>query len=93
VCYPSAACGKKSLAALRAGITRVVLPGEIRKILRKFPNRSEPSCIFCFVETLDQVFAEMLTQKPQRKGMHAEYPFYAAQPCTPGWQAQKGVQA
>ena len=84
---------EKSLAALRAGITRVVLPVGNKKDIEEIPEQIRTELDFCFVETLDQVFAEMLTEKPQRKGMQAEYPLYAAQPCSPGWQAQKGAQA
>jgi ATP-dependent Lon protease len=77
---------------LRAGITRVVLPIGNKKDIEEIPEKIRVSLDFFFVETLDQVFEEMLTQKPQRTAAQPEYPFYAAQPCS-GWQAQKGVHA
>ena len=84
---------EKSLAALRAGITRVVLPAGNKKDIEEIPEQIRIGIDFSFVETLDQVFEEMLLEKPQQNCMHAEYSFYAAQPCPPCWQAQKGAQA
>ena len=84
---------EKSLAALRAGITRVVLPAGNKKDIEEIPEHIRGGFDFRFVETLDEVFCEMLAQKQAKTEVRQEYSYYPAQPCVADWQAQKGANA
>lgn len=65
---------EKSLAALRAGLTCVLLPEGNRKDIEEIPESARNALDFRFMETLEQVFDETLCALPLRKAV----PYYTA---------------
>ena len=82
---------EKSLAALRAGITRVMLPKENRKDIEEVPESAKKALEFVFVETLDEVFHVALERMPKREAPTGEDALYQA--AQPEWSNQTGVRA
>ncbi len=84
---------EKSLAALRAGLSRVILPAGNRKDIEEIPESARNAIEFSFTDTLEQVFQEALTALPIKNTVRESAPYYAVQPLpTPDWKAQKGAQ-
>ena len=79
---------EKSLAALRAGITRVVLPNGNRKDIEDIPESARKALEFVFVETLDAVFRQALVGSPKGAPIQREEPFFQA---AADWNNQTGV--
>ncbi len=82
---------EKSLAALRAGITRVMLPKDNRKDIEEVPESAKKALEFVFVETLDEVFHAALERMPKREAPTGEDALYQA--AQPEWNNQTGVRA
>lgn len=79
---------EKSLAALRAGLTCVLLPEGNRKDVEEIPEGARNALDFRFMETLEQVFDETLCALPLKKAV----PYYTAD----NWQQAvhgEGMQA
>ncbi|MDL2258206.1 endopeptidase La [Eubacteriales bacterium OttesenSCG-928-K08] len=72
---------EKSLAALRAGITRVILPEGNRKDVEEIPEPARSELSFRFVAHLDDVFEETMVRMPVRQVEEKAYlPTSAPQP-------------
>ncbi|MDR1619940.1 MAG: endopeptidase La [Clostridiales bacterium] len=79
---------EKSLAALRAGITRVLLPADNKKDTEEIPNSARGSIDFLFLDSLDEALSIILAQKPQKTAREDEAPYLAAgQAFVPGYPA------
>ena len=74
---------EKVLAAVRAGITTVMLPARNRKDLEDVPERRAPAVHFVWLETVDDAVAAALNPP----GAHD------AEPATGGAQAAPGRRA
>ncbi len=57
---------EKALAALRAGITRLVVPDQNRKDIDDIPKHEAKRFEFIFVKSMDDVVAHALTRNPLR---------------------------
>jgi ATP-dependent Lon protease len=57
---------EKSLAALRAGITEIVVPEQNRKDLEEIPRHEARQFTFTFVRSMDEVVAKALRKNPFR---------------------------
>jgi len=81
---------EKALAALRAGITTVMLPKDNRKDIEEIPENARKALEFVFLEKLDDAFSQVLTVRPPQKP--AEEPYFGAGQ-GPDWKSPPGVQA
>ena len=59
---------EKALAALRAGITEVIVPGQNRKDLEEIPRSEARRFRFTLVDSMDDVVAKALKKNPFRAG-------------------------
>jgi ATP-dependent Lon protease len=59
---------EKALAALRAGITEVIVPGQNRKDLEDIPRSEARRFTFTLVDSMDEVLAKALKKNPFRGG-------------------------
>ncbi|NNG47556.1 MAG: endopeptidase La, partial [Deltaproteobacteria bacterium] len=59
---------EKALAALRAGITEVIVPGQNRKDLEDIPRSEARRFKFTLVDSMDDVLAKALKKNPFRGG-------------------------
>jgi ATP-dependent Lon protease len=57
---------EKALAALRAGITEVIVPEQNRKDLEEIPRHEARQFTFSFVKSMDEVVARALGRNPLR---------------------------
>ena len=57
---------EKALAALRAGITEVIIPGQNRKDLEEIPRNEARRFRFTLVDNMDDVVAKALKKNPFR---------------------------
>ncbi len=56
---------EKSLAALRAGITHVLIPKENKKDIEELPASARETILFSEIDTLEEAFALILTKGPE----------------------------
>ena len=59
---------EKALAALRAGITEVIVPEQNRKDLEEIPRHEAKQFTFSLARNMDEVIAKALTRNPFRAG-------------------------
>jgi len=59
---------EKALAALRAGITEVIVPGQNRKDMEDIPRSEARRFTFTLVDSMDDVLAKALKKNPFRGG-------------------------
>ena len=59
---------EKALAALRAGITEVIVPEQNRKDLEEIPRHEAKQFTFSLARNMDEVIAKALTKNPFRAG-------------------------
>ncbi len=57
---------EKALAALRAGITEIIVPEQNRKDLEEIPRHEARQFTFTFVGSMDEVVAKALRKDPFR---------------------------
>jgi ATP-dependent Lon protease len=57
---------EKALAALRAGITEIIVPEQNRKDLEEIPRHEARQFTFSFVKSMDEVVARALGKNPLR---------------------------
>ncbi len=55
---------EKTLAAMRAGIKKILLPDQNRRDMEEVDAEVKKKCHFVFVETVDQVLDHALLKKP-----------------------------
>jgi ATP-dependent Lon protease len=60
IVLPIGGLKEKSLAALRAGITQVLIPKGNEKDLEDVPSEAQQKLQFCLVETIDEVLQTVL---------------------------------
>jgi ATP-dependent Lon protease len=58
---------EKALAALRAGITEIIVPDQNRKDLEEIPRHEARQFTFSFVKNMDEVVAKALRKNPFRR--------------------------
>jgi ATP-dependent Lon protease len=58
---------EKALAALRAGITEIIVPEQNRKDLEEIPRNEARQFTFSFVKNMDEVVAKALRKNPFRR--------------------------
>ena len=58
---------EKALAALRAGITEIIVPDQNRKDLEEIPRHEARQFTFSFVKNMDEVVARALRKNPFRR--------------------------
>ncbi|HSL91698.1 MAG TPA: S16 family serine protease, partial [Candidatus Limnocylindrales bacterium] len=58
---------EKALAALRAGITEIIVPEQNRKDLEEIPRHEARQFTFSFVKNMDEVVARALRKNPFRR--------------------------
>jgi ATP-dependent Lon protease len=58
---------EKALAALRAGITEIIVPEQNRKDLEEIPRHEARQFTFSFVKSMDEVVARALRKNPFRR--------------------------
>lgn len=59
---------EKALAALRAGITEIIVPGQNRKDLEDIPRNEARRFTFTLVDSMDEVVSKALRKDPFRAG-------------------------
>jgi ATP-dependent Lon protease len=62
---------EKTLAAKRAGISKVILPEKNQKDLEEIPDHVRESMQFFFVKEMDDVIKLALSRKPKKTGAEA----------------------
>jgi ATP-dependent Lon protease len=65
---------EKALAALRAGITEIIVPEQNRKDLEEIPRHEARQFTFSFVKSMDEVLARALRKDPFRRQAQGSHP-------------------
>jgi ATP-dependent Lon protease len=65
---------EKALAALRAGITEIVVPEQNRKDIEEIPRHEARQFTFSFVKNMDEVVSRALGKNPFRPAGRAAWP-------------------
>jgi ATP-dependent Lon protease len=65
---------EKALAALRAGITEIVVPEQNRKDIEEIPRHEARQFTFSFVKNMDEVVSRALGKNPFRPAARAAWP-------------------
>jgi ATP-dependent Lon protease len=63
---------EKALAALRAGITEIIVPDQNRKDLEEIPRNEARQFTFSFVKNMDEVVSKALRKNPFRRPAREE---------------------
>jgi ATP-dependent Lon protease len=63
---------EKALAALRAGITEIIVPGQNRKDLEEIPRNEARRFTFTLVDNMDEVVSKALKKNPFRGGAEGQ---------------------